>query len=178
MDRARALAALPYALLLAASLLFFALAGDIRYAPQPGQIGPDLWPKFALGLIAVVSLVEIARALLGRRGEVRGVVDAFAEGEEEEQEEFPRRPALLLAGTGLTLLYGILIPFLGFPLATFGFLIAFMYIGAYRTHLAIWAASAIGALAISMLFLNVVYVSLPRGVPPFDRVTDFIVNLF
>lgn len=177
MDRARAMAALPYAILLAASLLFFGLAGNIRYAPQPGQIGPDLWPKFALGLIAIVSLVEIARALLGRHGEVRGVVDAL-EKEEEEEVAVPRRPGLLLAGAGLTILYGMLIPFLGFPLATFGFLVAFMYVGAYRTHLAIWVASAIGALAISSLFLNVVYVSLPRGVPPFDRVTDFIVNLF
>jgi hypothetical protein len=177
MDRARAMAALPYAILLAASLLFFGLAGNIRYAPQPGQIGPDLWPKFALGLIAIVSLVEIARALLGRHGEVRGVVDAL-EKEEEEEVAVPRRPALLLAGAGLSILYGMLIPFLGFPLATFGFLVAFMYVGAYRTHLAIWVASAIGALAISSLFLNVVYVSLPRGVPPFDRVTDFIVNLF
>ena len=178
MDRARVLAALPYAILLAAAMLFFGMAGNIRYAPQPGQIGPDLWPKFALGLIAIASLVEIARALLGRRGEVRGVVAAWAQGSDEEAEEFPRRPALLRAGAGLTLLYGILIPFLGFPLATFGFLVAFMYIGAYRVHLAIWVASAIGALAISSLFLNVVYVSLPRGVPPFDRVTDGIVNLF
>lgn len=178
MDRARAMAALPYGILLAASLLFFGLAGNIRYAPHPGQIGPDLWPKFALGLIAIVSLVEIARALLGRRAEVRGVVDALAQGSDEEAEAFPRRPALLLAGAGLTLLYGVVVPFLGFPLATFGFLVAFMYIGAYRAHLAIWVASAIGAVAISSLFLNVVYVSLPRGVPPFDRVTDFIVNLF
>lgn len=176
MHRARLLAAVPYGILLAASLLFFALAGNIRYAARPGQIGPDLWPKFALGLIAIVSLVEIARALLWHPDEVRGIVDALAG--DGQDDEFPRRPALLLAGSGLTLAYGIALPFIGFPLATFAFLAAFMYIGRYRRHPAIWGASAIGAMLISGLFLNVVYVSLPRGAPPFDRVTDFIVNLF
>jgi hypothetical protein len=31
---------------------------------------------------------------------------------------------------------------------------------------------------IANLFLNVVYVSLPRGIPPFDGVTDFISSMF
>jgi hypothetical protein len=83
-----------------------------------------------------------------------------------------------VAGAGLTLAYGVFIPYLGFPLATFVFLVAFMYLGGYRSHLAIWASSAVGLLLLATIFLNVVYVSLPRGVPPFDRLTDMIVGLF
>ena len=61
---------------------------------------------------------------------------------------------------------------------TFLFLVAFMYLGRYRAHLVIWLASIIGTLFVAIIFLKVVYVSLPRGVPPFDRVTDAFMNLF
>jgi putative tricarboxylic transport membrane protein len=72
----------------------------------------------------------------------------------------------------------LLITTLGFPLATFLYLIAFMYLGGYRVHLVIWLAGFVGSVLLSLIFLRLVYVSLPRGAPPFDRVTDLLVNLF
>ena len=176
MDRTRIQVALPYAVLLVAAVLFFVLAGNIRYSQQPGQLGPDLWPKLALGLMVAVCLVEIVRILLGSRAEIQGVVDVLEA--EKKEEAPPSRPAILLAGIGLTLAYGVAVPYVGFPIATFLFLVAFMYLGGYRFHVAIWAASGIGTLLFATVFLNVVYVSLPRGVPPFDRVTDAIIALF
>ena len=57
---------------------------------------------------------------------------------------------------------------LGFLLATFLFLAAFMYLGRYRNHVAIWAISAVVTLLTALMFLRIAYVSLPRGEPPFD----------
>jgi putative tricarboxylic transport membrane protein len=78
----------------------------------------------------------------------------------------------------LTLAFGASITILGFPVATFIYLVAFMYLGGYRVHGIIWLSSLVGTLIIANLFLNLVYVSLPRGIPPFDRVTDVIISMF
>jgi putative tricarboxylic transport membrane protein len=178
-DRTRIWVALPYAVLLAVAAIFYDIAGDIQFQAQPGTLGPDVWPKAALALMGLVCLYEIVRALLfGSTAETQGIADALEGNEEEEDEEAPRRPVLLLAGSVLTLAYGAFITILGFPLATFIYLVAFMYLGGYRAHVAIWLSSLVGVLVIANLFLNVVYVSLPRGIPPFDRVSGIIISMF
>ncbi len=69
-------------------------------------------------------------------------------------------------------IYAVLVPVLGFILGTFLFLAAFMYVGGYREHAAIWGTSAAVTIFCGILFLRIAYVSLPRGIPPFDRATD------
>jgi putative tricarboxylic transport membrane protein len=178
-DRTRIWGALPYAVLLAAAAVFYAIAGDMEFQAQPGTLGPDFWPKAALVLMGLVCLYEIARALLfGKAVETHGIAHVLEGDEAEEEEEAPRRPVLLVAGGALTLAYGVFITILGFPLATFIYLVAFMYLGGYRAHATIWLSSLIGIAVIANLFLNVVYVSLPRGIPPFDRVSDLIIGTF
>ena len=63
---------------------------------------------------------------------------------------------------------------LGFLLSTFLFIAAFMYIGGYRKHLAVWSISLGVTLLAALVFIRFAYVSLPRGVPPFDAITDFV----
>jgi putative tricarboxylic transport membrane protein len=168
---------IPYAVLLTVALGFYVLAGSIEYSEQPGQIGPTVWPRFALALIAIVCLFEIARAFTSKSlEEPHGIADELEGGDEEDEAQ--RYPKLLLGGLALTVAYGLLITTLGFPLATCFYLVAFMYLGGYRVHLVIWLAGFVGSVLLAMIFLRLVYVSLPRGAPPFDRVTDLIVNLF
>jgi hypothetical protein len=178
MDVSRIRSRIPHAVLLTVAVGFYVLAGSIEYSEQPEQIGPTVWPRFALALIAIVCLFEIARAFTSKLSEEpHGIADELEEGGNEE-DEARRYPALLLGGLALTVAYGLLISSLGFPLATFLYLIAFMYLGGYRVHLAIWLSSFVGSILLAGIFLRLVYVSLPRGVPPFDRVTDLILNLF
>jgi putative tricarboxylic transport membrane protein len=84
----------------------------------------------------------------------------------------PVYPRLLIGGIVLMGVYAVLVPYLGFILGTFLFLAAFMYVGRYREHRAIWATSALVTVLCGVLFLRIAYVSLPRGVVPFDRLTD------
>src|SRR5919202_906481 len=74
----------------------------------------------------------------------------------------------------LMLVYAVLVSYLGFLLASFLFLAAFMYLGRYRNHLAVWTVSAGLTVVIAFLFIRFAYVSLPRGEPPFDRFTDLV----
>ena len=173
MNDARLRTALPYALGLLIALGLFLLAGQIQYTPRRGQIGPDFWPKLAIGLMALVCLVEIARALATPGAErAHGLAELLdQEGDRKEEASHPR---LLLGGVALTFAYAVLMPWLGFLLASFLYLVAFMYLGRYRSHRVIWLAGGLGILLVAVVFLKVVYVSLPRGAPPFDA----IMNLF
>jgi len=171
MERSALRSALPYFVGLAVAAALFWYAGQIQYTPRPGLLGPDFWPKMACGLMAAACLFEIVRIFAGLRSETHGVADAL---EEEETEEVKTYPWLLIGGVVLVTVYALLVDILGFLLATFLFLPAFMYLGRYRKHATVWGISAIITILAALLFMRFAYVSLPRGVPPFDRFTDFV----
>jgi putative tricarboxylic transport membrane protein len=164
-------AVLPYLVGLAIAIALFVYAGQIDYTPRAGELGPAFWPRLAIGLLAASCAFEILRNLAGSaRAEAHGITDAF--DHEAEADDAPKFPALLVGGIALVAVYAVIVPVLGFLLATFLFLAAFMYVGRYRNHRAVWAASAGVTLLCGVLFLRIAYVSLPRGIAPFDRITD------
>ena len=162
----------PYIIGLIVAAVLYHYAGRIDYTPRPGLLGPDFWPKAAIGLMAVVCLLETVKRAAGFRAEARGVEEVLEEGAGEE----PKRtyPLLLAGGVLLVLAFAVLVPIVGFLLGTFLFLPAFIYLGGYRNHLVVWSFSAVITVMAALIFLRIAYVSLPRGEPPFDRFTDFV----
>jgi putative tricarboxylic transport membrane protein len=169
--------ALPYAVLLALAAWFYKLAGTIEYQHQGNNLGPDFWPRAVLGLLMIICVVQCAKRLLIGRADDAGLLDADAEAGQGE-EDGARSNALLGLGVVLTLAYGAAVTILGFLISTFLFMVLFMYAGRYRSHLAIWLSSAAGVLILTLIFQKAVYVSLPRGVPPFDRLADALLAMF
>jgi hypothetical protein len=49
-----------------------------------------------------------------------------------------------------------------------------MYLGRYRRHGMVWGVSGAITLTAALIFIRFAYVSLPRGTPPFDAITDFV----
>ncbi len=172
MDKSALRSTFPYVVGVAIAALLYHFAQAIEYSARPNMLGPDFWPKMAIGLMAAVCLFEIARALLGMCAETHGVADLL----EKDAAEEPAKtyPWLLAGGIVLVLVYAALVDILGFLLASFLFLAAFMYLGRYRNHVAVWSTSAVITLMAALLFMRFAYVSLPRGEPPFDAFTDFI----
>lgn len=171
MDKSTIRLTLPYVVGLAVAALLFRYAQQIQYTPRPGALGPDFWPKIAIGLMAVVCLFEIVRGLLGLKTETQGIAEVLEQDGAEE--EAPSYPWLLAGGIILVIVYALVVDILGFLLSTFFFLAIFMYLGRYRRHLAIWLTSAGVTFAAAVLFMRIAYVSLPRGIPPFDAITEF-----
>ena len=171
---ARIAPAIPYLLLLAVTVWLWSVAGRIDYQERPGTLGPDFWPRVAIGLMGLLCLVRIATVLATGGAAARGIGAVITGGAEEEEETGPRRPVLLGLGIALILAYGLVLNTVGFPLATALFLVAFMYLGGSRRHLVVWVSSLVGVALVTVLLTKVVYVSLPRGAPPFDRVIDLI----
>ena len=172
MNKTAVRATLPYVIGLAVAALLFHFARSIEYTPRPGTLGPTFWPEAAIGLMALACLFEIFRGFLGLKNEARGV-EEILEGDEAEA---PAKtyPLLLAGGIALVTAYAIVVDYLGFLVSTFFFLAIFMYLGRYRRHVAIWLTSFGVTFAAAILFMRIAYVSLPRGVPPFDAVTDIV----
>lgn len=171
MDKTLFRSIVPYALGLAIAVALFIYAGTFLYSPRPGQLGPDVWPRLAILLMGASCVYEISRRLIAGNQDATGFLEAFDREPDVEDKE-PVYPRLLVGGIVLMGIYAVLVPVLGFILGTFVFLAAFMYVGGYRAHGAIWGTSAAVTLFCGILFLRIAYVSLPRGIPPFDRVTD------
>lgn len=170
MNQTRLRLALPYFVgLIVAGVLFYS-ANQIQFTRRGNELGPDFWPKIAIGLMAVVCVIEIVRAMIGAAG-AYGISHSLEETEPGEEHSYFH---LLIGGIALILGYAILVPILGFLLGSLLFMAAFMYLGRYRNHVAIWTISAIATFIVAFLFLRFAYVSLPRGEPPFDRFTDLI----
>jgi hypothetical protein len=170
MDKALFRSVLPYAVGLAIAVALYLYAGTILYSPRPGQLGPETWPRLAILLLGVSCLFELTRRLIVGNKDATGFLEAF--DREEAEDKQPVYPRLLIGGIVLMAIYAVLVPVLGFILGTFLFLAAFMYVGGYRDHAAIWGTSAAVTIFCGILFLRIAYVSLPRGIPPFDQATD------
>lgn len=171
---------IPYVLGLAAAAALYHVASGISYPARPGQLGPDFWPHVAIGIIAVVCVYQILRLLVMGSADsgVQGIAEHLGDGEADaEAGEGRKRTLLLLGGIVLTVVYAVLVAKVGFLLASYAYMILFMYLGGSRNHLAIWLSSTIGIALFAFVFLKVVYVSLPRGEPPFDQVTQFVIDL-
>ena len=162
---------LPYVVGLAVAAGLFVYLGHIDYTPRPGHLGPETWPRAAAVLMVAACLFEIARIALGGNPAAQYAADEIeARGEASSGEA--RFPLRLAGGIALVMLYAVALPVLGFVLSTFLFLAAFIYLGRYRRHAVVWTFSATMTVLMAVLFMRIAYVSLPRGIPPFDRIAD------
>jgi putative tricarboxylic transport membrane protein len=170
--------AAPYTILVVLAGWLYLIAGTIEFVPQGDNLGPDFWPRTVLVAMMAICAVQAARILFFADTDEEPAADDTAHTDEAEEADAPRSHVLLASGLALTVAYGALLTLLGFLTATALYLVLFMYIGRYRAHLAIWISSVAGAALLTLVFQKVVYVSLPRGVFPFDLVTDALLRLF
>lgn len=163
--------------ILVASIGCYILAGSFEYTAKPGRLGPDFWPKAMLLLIMAMSVLELAAAFF--RGGAQGRQEEESPGQDDgvEEEKKQRYPVLLIAGMAITVGFVLLVDILGFALTTFLYLAGFMYLGRYRRPVVILVSSLLGTLFLVLVFVRLVYVSLPQGIPPFDVVTNLLYTL-
>lgn len=161
-------AALPYVVVLAAGLYLYVLANGFEFDQAGARIGPGAWPKLILGLMVVTALWGLVSSFLAT-----GKAPEHTEHEEDEALVRPPEiyPLRVWIAVGTTLVYLVLLPLLGFFLATCLFSFVLMYLGQFRRPLPVTLLSVAIALAFLFLFMRVVYVALPVGTAPFDSVS-------
>lgn len=157
---------------LLAAIYFYQLADGIKYSSRPGRLGPAFWPKAILIMLLATAALDLffeARKAISRSRSGRAVGSV---------ENGSKRVWWLMAlGLVVTLAYVNFSTFIGFPLANFAFLLAFMLIGGYRKPIPVVLIAAIGTVVLILLFVRVVYVSLPLGAGPFQDLTLWLYSL-
>ncbi len=145
---------------LALALALLAATRGLDDLAREGQLGAGFWPRLVLIALAAVCAV---RAVVAWRGAGGNRVVA------------PDGPPLargrLALAIGLILLYVIGAPLVGFPLATAGFIAAFMVLAGAGRARGVAAAAVGGTIGLLYLFVKVVYLPLPKGAGPFETVT-------
>ena len=167
LDRCRA--TLPYLVVLAVGRLSLLPAANFEFEQSSGRIGPGAWPKLILILMLVTALWGAVSTALRR-----GKSDADAE-DADEIEALVRPPEiypwLVWLAVAATLGYLLILPVLGFFLATIVYAFVLMYLGQYRRFVSAALLSVAIAFAFMFMFMRVVYVALPVGIAPFDRLS-------
>jgi putative tricarboxylic transport membrane protein len=166
---------IPYVIILLVSLYFYHLAGQFRFSAKPGNLGPDFWPKLLLGLTMAACLYEIIKTAFF----LKTVPPKAAAEEQSAKPESKKKtyPGLLVIGIAMTVAYAYFVTTLGFIICTFLYFALFMIVGRYRKVWAILANSLIGTLVLVVIFMKIVYVSLPLGQEPFSGVTFFVLRM-
>ena len=160
--------ALPLGLLVAALILpGHVLENPAMMAGMPGALGPTAWPNAALAGVAMcATLWLVLEVVTFFRSGGRG---AFVAAPADDQDAHDN----LRAGFGLalTVLYGIAIPTVGFPLATLLFVIAWSALGGVRRPVLLVAVSVIGTVVLLYVFVRLALMPLNRGTGVFDQLT-------
>jgi len=166
---------LPHGLLLAATAFLYWAATRIAANTGAGRIGPDAWPKAILVFMGALCAWEIVRRLAMRPR------DAAQPSPAGGGDGADAPPALqwgkLAAGVGLVVGYVIVVPWVGFFVATAVFLAAFPWFGGMRRPVLTTVLGLAGSLALVVVFMRVAYISLPLGAGPFQALSLALLKL-
>ena len=181
MDKPSRKDTIPYFIVLAIAGGLFVYAGNIGSMGSADRaIGPSFWPRLILGLAMCVCVFELVfrwffdmEGMGGLLSQVEQTMDGEGAAEEPEEHHLPQ----LLIGIGLTIAYVWALPLLGFAVASLIFIALFIWLGTYRRGRVVAAVSVIGTLLLMFIFMKVVYVSLPLGEGPFERVSVLLMAL-
>ncbi len=163
-------AALPCVVVLAAGVFLYIQADNFEFEQVSGRIGPGAWPKLILALMLAAALYGIGSALLKTGSEVTTAAESQAQDEDlaHPPEIHPVRVWLAVAAT---LVYIALLEVTGFFLATVLYNFVLMYLGEFRNLLRMSFLSLAIPVSFMFIFMRIVYVALPLGMSPFDRVS-------
>jgi putative tricarboxylic transport membrane protein len=169
----RTRAALPYLIVFAVGVFLYYSAANFEFEEASGRIGPGAWPKLILLVMLAAALWGVVVSAL-QSGKVNGAA-APGRAEQDETEALLRPPeiypALVWLAVAATIGYLVLLPFAGFFLSTIVYSFALIYLGHYRRLSYVALLSVAIAFAFMFLFMRVVYVALPVGVAPFDKLS-------
>jgi putative tricarboxylic transport membrane protein len=165
----RCRATLPYLVVLAVGAFLYYAAANFEFEGASGRIGPDAWPKLILALMLAAALWGVVSSAMqaGKSSQPEAATDEI----EELMRPPEIYPALVWLAVGATVVNLVILPVLGFFLATIVYSFVLIYLGHYRRLLHVAVLSVAIALAFMFMFMRVVYVALPPGIAPFDSLS-------
>jgi putative tricarboxylic transport membrane protein len=162
----------PYIAVLCAAVYLFHVAEHIVYTPIPDQIGPERWPEIVICILGFVAIVEIGLRLFGARSE--------APAADQDDELLSPRQTHIAAVFGViaaTLGYVLIIERCGFAVSTAAYSACLMWLGGFRKPGYVAVVAVFLSLFLSFIFMKLIFVALPLGEGPFEKISLFVMSL-
>ncbi|HEU0231326.1 MAG TPA: tripartite tricarboxylate transporter TctB family protein [Burkholderiaceae bacterium] len=165
---------LPYGISAIVAAWLYHVSDGFAESGMPGRIGPDAWPKIALGLMFFVSCLGMIKVWLKMRGTL-----APTRANSDMQALNPPQlyPRLVWIAVLATVAYVWAWQVLGYFLSTILYSLVLMLIGRQRHPVVLLCGSVGFAVFFLFLFMKVVYVALPLGERPFSQVSLALMSL-
>jgi putative tricarboxylic transport membrane protein len=143
-----------------------------------GGPGPAFYPRLLIVLLALAMVVRMVQEVANiRKGAVQ--LDApeatLEEGVEMDASLLNMRRVIVAIGLSVAYVLGTL--FLGWVLATFLLVVAFLWLTGKRNPLITIPVALTLSLGMAYVFVKVVYISLPTGTGIFDQFTVLLFEL-
>lgn len=160
--------ALPYVVSALIAAWLYHVSDGFADSQMPGRIGPDAWPKIALGLMFFVSCLGVVKVALKMRGTLPPTRINPDRALLHPPELYPHLVWIAIVATGV---YIWAWNVLGYFLSTILYSLLLMWIGHQRRSVVLAGCSVGFAVFFLFLFMKVVYVALPLGEGPFSKVS-------
>jgi putative tricarboxylic transport membrane protein len=149
-------------LILGTAIYFYYLACCIGPCPV-GQLGADFWPKMILIFLMISCVIKFGEIVWNRHS-----LGQEAEGR-------PKMDNIKLTIMIVLLVVTVFaIDYIGFALANFLFMVAFLFLVGVRKIVPLILVSLLGTIGMLYVFVKVVYLPLPRGMGFFEDISLFI----
>lgn len=165
----------PSLFLIGATVLLRFVAEDLEMASAMarGIAGPTTWPNTMLYLVMFCAaswlLVDLIRLALDYREHQK--VPARARRAAATDQAAEGGDLRIWVGLAIVMVYGFLIPVLGFMFSTLLFIALWMLLGGIRRPLMISLVSVIGTTVLLYVFVKLALMPLERGLGIVDQVT-------
>ena len=134
-----------------------------KYASNPYNLMPDVWPKIIIGLIVLCLIINIIKIIRKNKGNPEFTLSAFA----KNSVAFFKSKMFL--GMVILAAAAILIETLGFVVTTFLILFFYGLLLGEKNIVRLLIVSVVLSLALHIIFSGLLDVTLPRGTVPFLR---------
>ena len=134
-----------------------------KYASNPYNLMPDVWPKIIIGLIVLCLIINIIKIIRKNKGNPEFTLSAFAKNSVAFFKSKMFLGMVILAAAAL------LIETLGFVVTTFLILFFYGLLLGEKNIVRLLIVSVVLSLALHIIFSGLLDVTLPRGTVPFLR---------
>ncbi len=134
-----------------------------KYASNPYNLMPDVWPKIIISLIVLCLIINIIKIIRKNKGNPEFTLSAFAKNSVTFFKSKMFLGMIILAAAAL------LIETLGFVVTTFLILFFYGLLLGEKNIVRLLIVSVVLSLALHIIFSGLLDVTLPRGTVPFLR---------
>lgn len=144
--------------LIAISIYFFYLAGEIPTTEKFKDVSAGIWPRIILSLMILSCVILFVDSLKPAKGQIS----------KPDQTD----PGRFLLPISICLAYVLTMRWLGFLFGSAIFSLVYMYLLGFREKIKLLSFSLAVPFLIGLIFFRIMYVPIPKGVWIFKKVTE------